>query len=87
MAELVTSSGQTAIRRRSRRSREASTWRRAELMMLPRHANVRRAGTPWRESGLFENYIEKFYLFNKANFVDPSNVVWPMNMAGEGEGG
>ena len=31
--------------------------------------------TPWREFGLFENYIENFYLFNKANFVDAYTAV------------
>ena len=31
--------------------------------------------TPWREFGLFENYIENFYLFKSADFVDAYNAV------------
>ena len=31
--------------------------------------------TPWREFGLFEDYIEIFLFFRSADFVDPCNVV------------
>ena len=31
--------------------------------------------TPWREFGLFENYIEKNYLFKSADFEDAYNAV------------
>ena len=51
----------------------------------PNHGAPRR--TPWREFGLFEDYIEIFLFFRSADFVDPCKIVKGQDGPEGGRGG